>query len=169
MSIVEVTQPKEDGRSRIHSLHLRIGADQIDALHFPAFFHEQRHDGRGGPLSGIALIFRADRGKSQITHSLVFSQAQALSIAGQQLLFFAALAADPDGPYGMNHIFRRQLVAKGYLGVACTAAFQRPARRRQRNAACLMDGPVDGAAQAQQAGAGRIDDGVGRPFRYISH
>ena len=169
MSIVEVTQPKEDGHSRIHSLHLRIGADQIDALHSSALLHEQRHDGSGGALSGIALIFRADRSKGQMTHSLFFGQAQALPVAGQQLFFFAALAADPDRPYGMNHIFRRQLVAEGYLGIACAAAFQGPARRCQRNAAGLMDGPVDGAAQPQQAGAGRIDDGVGRPFRYISH
>jgi len=98
---------------------------------------------------------------------VVFCQLKAVAISVGEQGFFLVFSILPDGPDGMDDVFRRQLAAGGddgfaggaaTLAVADGAAFFEDGR-----AAGAVDGAVD-AATAEQRAVGRVDDGVGWHF-----
>ena len=68
--------------------------------------------------------------------------------------------APPHRSHGVDHPAGREAVAAGGLGVAGGAPAEAPALGQQARAGRPVDGAVDPAA-AEQAGVGRVDDGVG--------
>ncbi|SDJ81905.1 hypothetical protein SAMN05444171_0640 [Bradyrhizobium lablabi] len=74
-------------------------------------------------------------------------------------MILASVAAVPDRPDRMNHMFGRQPVALGDLGVAGGAAMQGAAFGKQFGTGSPMDRAIDTAAAEQRRIRG-VDDGV---------
>lgn len=62
---------------------------------------------------------------------------------------FAASAAMPDRADGMNHVFGRQPITAGDLGIAGVAATERATFLQQFGPRCAVDGAVDATATQQ--------------------
>lgn len=88
-------------------------------------------------------------------------------VTGGKMGIFPALAAMPDRTDGMDHVFGRQPVSAGDLGIAGVAATERAAFVEQLRARGTVDGAINTAA-AQQRRVGRVDDGVNAQCRNIS-
>ena len=78
----------------------------------------------------------------------------------------AVLTAVPHGADCVDHIFARQAVRAGELGLAGPAAAQRPALLEQLRSRRAVDAAIH-AASAQQGFLRRVDDGVHAHFRDI--
>ena len=76
------------------------------------------------------------------------------------------LTAVPHGAHGVDHIFARQAVRAGNLGLASPAAAQRPALLEQLRPRRTVDAAIH-AASAQQRFLRRVDDGIYAHFRNI--
>ena len=114
----------------------------------------------------IAKNAGGDQRKCHRLTAVLLRQRKAGAIAGGELFPLTVLTAVPHGAHGVDHIFARQAVRAGDLGLASPAAAQRPALLEQLRPRRTVDAAVH-AVSAQQGFLGRVDDGVYAHFRNV--
>ena len=93
------------------------------------------------------------------SHSYALRQRKARPVAGGELLPLTALTAVPHRADGVDNVAARQAVSTGDLGLAGSAAAQRPALLEQLRPRRTVDAAIH-AASTQQGFLRRVDDGV---------
>jgi hypothetical protein len=117
-------------------------------------------------ILGIAENAGGDQRKCHRLAAMLLRQRKARPVAGGELFPLAVLTAVPHGADGVDHIFARQAVCAGDLGLASPAAAQRPALSEQFRPRRPVDAAIH-AASAQQRFLRRVDDGVHTHFRDV--
>ena len=97
---------------------------------------------------------------------MLLRQRKARPVAGGELLPLTALTAVPHRADGVDNVAARQAVSAGDLGLAGSAAAQRPALLEQLRSRRTVDAAIH-AASTQQRLIRRVDDSVHAHFRDI--
>ena len=123
-----------------------------------------RHPER--PILGVAENAGGDQRKCHRLTAVLLRQRKARPVAGGELLPLAVLTAVPHGADGVDDVAARQAVRAGDLGLAGSAAAQRPALLEQLRPRRTVDAAIH-AATAQQGFLRRVDNGVHAHFRDV--
>jgi len=117
------------------------------------------HSNCGRQFDGVAVHATADCGKCYAVKPVLMGHLHAALVTVFEQVGLVFVAAVPHGPDRVDHVFRRQPVAAGNLGVAGGAAIQCSAFGQQLGTGCAVNGAIDTTA-AEQRIVGGIDDCV---------
>jgi hypothetical protein len=122
-------------------------------------FKDRRDRDRCRAIGGETVDPGGNGGKGNRTKAVGVAEFDGAAIARCQSGIFALAAAVPDRADGMNHVPRRQPIARRDFGIAGGAAVERAAFRKKLRPGRAMDRAIDTAA-AEQRGVRGVDDGV---------